>query len=730
MQKLLYAINHEKTETAITNRLSSRDFVVVGTVPHREALLRSLESSVADILLYRESLKGSADTFELMKQIRSKHPTVRIIFIANAQSISSKLLARLVFLGIYDIINCDTLPLEDLMSYIVSPRNFGYAEKYFRTDYIEELIPKVLTSESAAKGKKIGFLDSLLQRKESASSLTSEESSVNFETMRGAMLEEARRTAQAELPQLVDLQVKEATVSLRANLDQKDQALMKLKQTVQEKEQTESVLNQQLKEANQLRKSAEEKLSSYRMETDKALKHYQEQLEGIQAIRSPEWYQEQVQKWESERTAYQGKLELQNTQIHELTEKLEAAGTASGVHAEDSVSALLSARAQIRMLNDELMQYRTACSTSKQNKRAEISQQDDVKKSNRELELNKQIQILQDELGKVRQQLEQAEYSGDSAGVIHSRTIMPHDTEHLPEIGFGTETDAVRPKFIPHINNNYRCSAGEGRMVAFAGAKHGLGNTTVALNTAIQLANAGNKTLFVEINRRFPLITELFEFSHMEDGLDTALAALAANKMPVAAQYIIKPHEAAITRKNMSKVYRTLPPALHFLLYSNAFLHRCKLGTAAPLTNEDFKSLSYFLLTQEQYSYVIFDIQADDTETVNVMLNGPCHIHQLLITVNQDPHSITTAGYLAEILKSGRNASLIANAKFVVNQYHAANRLTIRKMSEFLSMPESCFLRLSLDHKGYTASSFTAVPYVLAKERYSKEYETIQSVLQ
>lgn len=74
MQKILYAIQQKSAEDGLTERLVDENIVPVGSAAYREAVLPALKDSLADILVYRESLKGSRDTFDLMLEIRRNFP--------------------------------------------------------------------------------------------------------------------------------------------------------------------------------------------------------------------------------------------------------------------------------------------------------------------------------------------------------------------------------------------------------------------------------------------------------------------------------------------------------------------------------------------------------------------------------------------------------------------------------------------------------------------------------
>ena len=169
-QKILYAVQSKQIEDVISRSLTAQTngaIVSVGSAGYREQVLPSLKQTGADILLYREGLKGGTDIFELMKSVRENFPEVRIIFMANKQPTTSKLLCSLVFLGIYDILNGDAISPAEIVDHVLRPRNFGDVAKYFHVEYMEEYLPNapVQSAEAVESGgsKKGGLFGGLLK---------------------------------------------------------------------------------------------------------------------------------------------------------------------------------------------------------------------------------------------------------------------------------------------------------------------------------------------------------------------------------------------------------------------------------------------------------------------------------------------------------------------------------------------------------------------------------------
>lgn len=669
--KILYAVNSKPIEDVVTRSLDAQTnggYVKVGAAAYREKVLPDLKQSGADILLYREDLKGSTDIFELLRQVRENFPNVRIIFMGNRHETTSRLICSLVFLGIYDILCGDTIPAAELVDIILHPHNFGDVAKYFHASYMNDYLPEAPqqaagSPDGGKKGLFGGLMKGLggLSLKPGGGQEQVQEApqpaapaaptvkvvqapTVDMDAMRDAMLEDARRQAQAELPQLVSDQVALQTLNMKEELEKQKDTIAQLAADLREKTASEADLKNKLSEAIKLRNAAEDQLIKFQENAEFATQQYQAQLVQLQTTKSADWYHEQTQKWLAERAQYKSVIDEQTQKINALTSSL----------------------ADMTRAKDELSR--------------EVAERD--------------------------QKLE------------NMTLAVPRDvTSAIDET---LEGDYV---VVPDEDTEYRQMApGGGRVIAFMGTKHGAGCSTIALNTAVALANAGFKTCYLEINRQFPMVAGFFEFNNIALGLDTALAALQQGNSVMAARCIIKPHAVKTNNKNMMKVYNRLPGPLHFLLYSNDFINRCRMGSAPYLSEEDMKNLIYFLTTKERYSYVILDIQPDDQNALNMVLASRFRAHQLVMVMTQDTHGIKTAGTMITALARSPGADLVRNTEFVINQFSPRNKMSVGNICDILHIPAKRVSKISLDSEGYMAANYAAVPYVLSNGKNKQEY--------
>ena len=86
------------------------------------------------------------------------------------------------------------------------------------------------------------------------------------------------------------------------------------------------------------------------------------------------------------------------------------------------------------------------------------------------------------------------------------------------------------------------------------------------------------------------------------------------------------------------------------------------------------------------------------------VLNSGCSIDKLVMVMNQDVHTVATAGILITTLSRARAASLVAGGEFIINRYNPAVSMT-----------------------GYLSASQAALPYLINRGRFASEYDSLRN---
>ena len=702
MKKVLFALNHKATEDFVTERLGP-DYIIVNAVTYREAVLSALPGAGADILVFRDSLDGSIDITRLFEQIRTEYPEIRIVFICGERPKGDKMLAAIVSLGIYDIIHKNAVPVDDIVERIKHPASFRDAAMYYNFDQGDVVVPvqPVEQENVVSSGKINGFfsvLDSFKKKLPRGGEQEGIETvpvpvqektirpQVDIELLRETMREEAAREAQRNLDELIKIAARKETMRLEEELSALKKALGDSRLLMEQKENRISDLLRQLDEAKVVADRVKSDFKALQESANKGMSTYEAQLQALKSQKdTPLWYGEQSKRWEEEKQA----------------------------------------------LSTEIVQSRTRIAALEDEKSYTMLEYDRMKQSYKEMEaalkIAKDAQLVGKEADSLIAQLrrENTMMKGELALVRNELSSTQAKLDVASEGG----PDFSRPVMeIPYLPDEeiYLPSEGPAQTILVLGAKHGVGNSTVALNLATSAAQRGHKTLLIEVNDKFPLLNEYFELTNVPLGLNDSLDSIVKGDTQIVDAAIIRFHALRPLNGKLGRRYKKLPKGLHLLLYSNEDLVASMSGTHRPIEAAAGLALFNYLIIKQQYTHVIVDVQPDDHQTIDALINSGLVINRMIMTMSQDPHSISSAGVLVSSLAKSRASGLVVNAEYIVSKFNHTGPLTTAKIAKHLHVPPQQFTALSEDSLGYVASSIAGVPYVISKGRFSLEYDTLR----
>lgn len=618
MEKYLLAINHPQTE-AVIKEMTAQTHICVGIATYKESVISSLKETGAEILMLREELGGTMKMSVLLKNIRIECPKVRIIFICKQRDKDDEFLSTLVNLGIYDIINSNSVNVNTMVSYLMAPRTFRDVAQYFHMDGdIDLSAPKEPEEDkkSASKGGGLfGFGGGKKKPvKKSAPEQESQEMQVDIAAMRAAMQEEADRRAMQNMDQMV----KEAAARETRNLQD---ALNK------EKQQNDD-LRTELRNKSQQEESVKAELDRTRIERD----DLQRQLD--------------VAKQRLKSVSYQSGNQVMSGAVQDYVLRVE--------------------------------------------------------------ELERKIESLQKELLEKDRKIAQLEQKLESASQIVGPVVQEAPKRKNPIFSAMQPKRAIQKK--------------EREVIAFLGGKHGTGNTTLALNVATYLAVSGYKTLFLEINSRFPLINHYFSFSNVVSGVDTAVKNIGKGVEGIQSS-IIMPRQLSATPA-LVKRYAKLPDTLHFMTFSNEYLIAERMGRKTMPITKAWMDLTYLLGSQLGYSYVIVDLQPDDQIYIDLFLRE--HVaDRLFVSFIQDTHSLASAAFLLKDLMNNGGQDILKRTGFVLNEYITNHKLTPEKIGQWLGVNPADVQKIWMDKNGYSKAEMSAIPYVLTTGDHVLDYQEL-----
>ncbi|WPS85478.1 AAA family ATPase (plasmid) [Brevibacillus halotolerans] len=251
--------------------------------------------------------------------------------------------------------------------------------------------------------------------------------------------------------------------------------------------------------------------------------------------------------------------------------------------------------------------------------------------------------------------------------------------------------------------------SGKQRILTFMGSKMGVGNTSLALNTAVQLAQKKNRVIYIELNERTPSVNYWFELGMLDDGIDSALRGLEENNFEKIRKAIVCSVDLKEQDSDLQSNYKKFPEGLDFMFFSNRYLTRRKDDYEVNLSFT--KELYLYLLFQLEYDYIVLDISPDleNEATINALL----YSNKTIITVTQDVSAIGNAVYISnELNKSGIQIS--KKMQYVVNRFEASAELDVKGIAEWMQVED--VLTIPCFNKEFINANFVGLPIVL----YSK----------
>lgn len=280
---------------------------------------------------------------------------------------------------------------------------------------------------------------------------------------------------------------------------------------------------------------------------------------------------------------------------------------------------------------------------------------------------------------------------------------FPESAEIVQEVV--QEKESVFSKFFERSFENQKVNREKQKIITFTGSKQGVGTTSLAFNTAVQLAKQ-NKVLYVEMNDRTPAVPFWYELSKLSEGIDTALEAIGKERFDKVAAGIVSMRDKKKEPSEMQSAYKKFPDNLDLFLFSKKYTARISEdGEEVPFSYS--REFYLYLLFQLEYDYVILDVPSDYRSPVTQQ--ALLYSHRIFYVVTQDVSALSQATYaMNELDKMGIDLS--KKAKFLVNKYEKTV-LDVKSIKDWLQITSA--IPIPIANSEFILANYNGIPFSL-----------------
>lgn len=250
------------------------------------------------------------------------------------------------------------------------------------------------------------------------------------------------------------------------------------------------------------------------------------------------------------------------------------------------------------------------------------------------------------------------------------------------------------------------------KILTFMGSEHGVGNTQIALNTAVQLAMNGYKTIYIELRERPSTVNYLYQlFRNDKNGLESALFSLESQDYQGVQKSIIRMKDVIERTSNgdiMLDSYKVFPKNLDYLFFSPGYTEASnEISVGNP---QALKELCMHLLFEGGYHFIVLDADNDRSNPYSeVALRFGTHV---FYTITQDVcHIGNSIRQIAELQKS---INIVDKLYYVVNKYENTE-LNKKEITDWLQNPINCYIPNY--HAEFVNANYQGVPVLISTKQ-------------
>lgn len=653
MFKIYLAVAHkgledflESNKMLIAKKLNDEvDFV--GTAVYREGIIQGIKDYYPDVVIVREGVPGSLSLSDLVYQIKIISPSTRIIFIAGDRKPGDAFLATLVQYGVYDILIGNKVNVKDMIKRIIYPNKMA--------DVIE-FMPKIRVTDNDKKqlyeAPDLGLLKPILEDKAETANLKplddiipEEEPPIKQEipsikqeesSIQPPVQEELVHKEKEDIPVEIEPEEEDEPILIE---DEPEEVILS---PVEESKPKRGLFGRGKKEDISKPNNINLDLNKPEIPTPpvEELPPIIEQpvVQPVQQIEEPVYVPPAVQPIAPP---------IEEPKIVSTPPVFEQPPVMEQPHLNESQKINVSLYKEPEPVRPLYRKSEVA-----QNPYKEPIQPPVYRES--EQPITPIVPPVQTPVTpSASNQIEQPhrrqmntipnEPVNQNPYVQNGNTpLQPTQSSYNNQNGFGGEN-----MFTPRVNVAKDEPVKKGifgkktpsktvaqQIITFCGGRHGCGNSQIAFNTALHLAEQGFKVLYMDLDEEFSSIDAVFEFGLEDLGVDSMLRDIAVGNYPNLINAISSaPRILSSTEKGDSlyKIFSKFPSKLELACFSvNTMYKKAEKNYDVNL----LKELNMFLLMNMNYDMIIMDAPSNVyNELTQIAL---IYSNRIMFTITQD----------------------------------------------------------------------------------------------
>lgn len=220
------------------------------------------------------------------------------------------------------------------------------------------------------------------------------------------------------------------------------------------------------------------------------------------------------------------------------------------------------------------------------------------------------------------------------------------------------------------------------QIITFIGGKAGTGNSQLAFNTALHLAQNGFKVMYLDLNDKESTIDSILQLGYRDVGIDTALRGVENGDFNLIERSICNIDKILPETEKENYLYKTyakFPKNFDYMFFSQEYMERIEDKTDINFTY--LKDLNMYLTMSNGYDVIIIDAQSDIRNKLTEL--SLIYSNKIFFTLTQDYSVI--ANHLNQIKLMDRNGiNFREKFYYLVNKFENAD-LSIKDVYKIIA---------------------------------------------